>query len=132
MKQLIIFVLCLSLLNAQISQLPPFNVDKSRLTVSGMSAGGFFSTQFHVAYSSVITGMGSWAGGPFACYISHKFTCMNNPNTSHGGALDTITEAITLSTELRIDDVTNMANDKIYIFTGSGDSTSPSGRKGSG
>jgi len=38
-------------------------VDRSQISVSGMSGGGMMSTQMHVAYSSVIMGAGIIAGG---------------------------------------------------------------------
>lgn len=48
--------------------LPAFNVDKNLITLSGISAGACFATQFHVAYSSIIAGAGMWAGVPYLCY----------------------------------------------------------------
>jgi poly(3-hydroxybutyrate) depolymerase len=42
-------------------------VDKSSVTVSGLSSGGFFAHQFQVAYSSLVKGAGIMAGGPYAC-----------------------------------------------------------------
>jgi len=38
-------------------------VDRSKISVSGFSAGGMMSTQMHVAYSSVIMGAGIISGG---------------------------------------------------------------------
>jgi hypothetical protein len=37
------------------------------VTVSGVSSGGFFAHQFHVAYSERVAGAGVVAGGPYAC-----------------------------------------------------------------
>jgi poly(3-hydroxybutyrate) depolymerase len=37
------------------------------VTVSGVSSGGFFAHQFHVAFSDVVNGAGIIAAGPFAC-----------------------------------------------------------------
>jgi hypothetical protein len=37
------------------------------VTVSGLSSGGFFAHQFHVAYSELVAGAGIVAGGPYAC-----------------------------------------------------------------
>lgn len=37
------------------------------VTVSGISAGGFMASQFHVAFSSRVQGVGILAGGPFYC-----------------------------------------------------------------
>jgi hypothetical protein len=43
------------------------NLDRSSITVSGLSSGAFFAHQFHVAYSSLVKGAGIVAGGPYAC-----------------------------------------------------------------
>ena len=42
-------------------------LDRSSVTVSGLSSGGFFAHQFHVAHSSLVTGAGIIAGGPYGC-----------------------------------------------------------------
>ena len=42
-------------------------LDRTAITVSGLSSGGFFAHQFHVAYSKLVTGAGIIAGGPFRC-----------------------------------------------------------------
>ena len=53
------------------------------LTTSGLSSGGFFSTQFHVAYSSVVSGAAIIAGGPYLCSEGSSITattaCMTDP-----------------------------------------------------
>jgi poly(3-hydroxybutyrate) depolymerase len=40
---------------------------QERITVSGISAGAFMASQFHVAFSSRVEGVGILAGGPFYC-----------------------------------------------------------------
>ena len=42
--------------------LDKYNIDKSQISVSGLSAGAAFATQFHVIYSSDIMGAGIIAG----------------------------------------------------------------------
>jgi poly(3-hydroxybutyrate) depolymerase len=39
-----------------------YNVDKSKITVSGISSGAAMANQLHVAYSSVFSGVGIVAG----------------------------------------------------------------------
>ena len=46
---------------------PVANIDRTAITVSGLSSGGFFAHQFHIAYSKLVNGSGIVAGGPFAC-----------------------------------------------------------------
>ena len=42
-------------------------LDRGTVTVSGLSSGGFFAHQFHVAHSDLVTGAGILAGGPYGC-----------------------------------------------------------------
>src|SRR3954467_11878831 len=42
-------------------------LEPGSVTVSGISSGAFFAHQFHVAYSSLVTGAGIVAGGPYGC-----------------------------------------------------------------
>jgi hypothetical protein len=45
----------------------PLNIDKTQISVSGISSGGFMAHQFHVAHSSNVMGAGIVAGGPYYC-----------------------------------------------------------------
>jgi hypothetical protein len=51
--------------------IPPLStyskLDPNSVTVSGVSAGGFFAHQFQIAYSGLVKGAGIVAGGPYAC-----------------------------------------------------------------
>ena len=52
-------------------KLPPLpGLDRTAITVSGLSSGGFFAHQFHVAFSSLVKGAGILAGGPYGCVES--------------------------------------------------------------
>jgi poly(3-hydroxybutyrate) depolymerase len=42
-------------------------LDRGAVTVSGLSSGGFFAHQFHVAHSALVAGAGIVAGGPYGC-----------------------------------------------------------------
>lgn len=46
---------------------PLQKLDSRAITVSGISSGAFFAHQFHVAYSSLVKGVGMVAGGPYGC-----------------------------------------------------------------
>jgi poly(3-hydroxybutyrate) depolymerase len=46
-----------------------YNIDKSKITVSGISAGGAMAAQMHVAYSATIKGAGIVTGRTFKCYF---------------------------------------------------------------
>lgn len=42
-------------------------IDKTNISVSGISSGAFMAHQFHVAHSAHIMGVGIVAGGPYYC-----------------------------------------------------------------
>lgn len=42
----------------------PLNIDKTQLSVSGISSGGFMAHQFHVAHSSNVMGPALSLAGP--------------------------------------------------------------------
>ena len=44
-----------------------YHVEADNVTVSGISSGGYMAVQLGVAYSSVFSGVGVFAAGPFAC-----------------------------------------------------------------
>jgi hypothetical protein len=48
-------------------QLGALNIQEGSVTVSGLSSGGFMSVKIHVAYSSLINGVGVFSGGPYYC-----------------------------------------------------------------
>jgi hypothetical protein len=59
---------------------PIERIDKSSVTVSGLSSGGFFAHQFHIAYSAQVKGAGIAAGGPYACAEQAPFWLRYYPN----------------------------------------------------
>jgi len=54
---------------APLTTLPQLCVFTKNITVSGISSGADFVVQFSVAYSSMITGVGVFAGEPFSCAV---------------------------------------------------------------
>jgi hypothetical protein len=46
------------------------DISRTGVTVSGLSSGGFFAHQFHIAFSKLVHGAGIIAGGPFGCVES--------------------------------------------------------------
>lgn len=48
--------------NNLIHCLGPYTIQDGSLTVSGISAGGAMATQFHVAFSKNVNGVGLFAG----------------------------------------------------------------------
>lgn len=95
----------------------------SSFTVSGLSSGGFFSTQFHVAFSSSVTGAAVIAGGPYYCSEgsqTHAETaCMSSPVLLNLNAC--IAEAQKNAAAGSIDSLSNLEKASVYIFSGSKD-----------
>jgi len=97
-----------------------YNVDTSQITASGLSSGGYFAVQFHVAYSKIIRGVGVIAGGPFWCAQGSVFiatdSCMKRPD------LISTTElvAITYSSAATgvIDSTRYLKNSQVYTLSG--------------
>ncbi len=48
-----------------------------QISISGISSGGFFAVQYHVAHSSEVMGVGVVAGGPYHCAGSWSWVCLN-------------------------------------------------------
>ncbi|XP_025083450.1 uncharacterized protein LOC112557673 [Pomacea canaliculata] len=122
-----VFLLILLVLHVSASgavRLDSYNVDPKSLSVSGISSGAAMATQFHVAHSSVVMGVGLVAGVPFMCSGGNLVTatgvCMELPSTILVSAL----EAVTASGALvgNIDSTSNMRNDRVWIYAGTHDS----------
>lgn len=123
----------LSSLSVASKKLPGLSVNLEESSVSGLSSGAFMTSQFYVVNSDIMVGAGIIAGGPYLCaqswvfnnYITNATTaCMSplspkfGPNTPH---LLELTRQ--LSDTKKIDDVDNLKNDRLYIFTGKSDKT---------
>ena len=44
-----------------------YRIESNKITVSGISSGGYMAVQLGVAYSSVFSGVGVFAAGPYGC-----------------------------------------------------------------
>ena len=106
--------------------LPPLNIDKTQTTVSGLSSGGYMAVQLHVAYSATFKkGAGIVAGGPFYCAQGSIFTatgpCMASPADIPISSLVATTNS--WSSQGSVDPVSNLQGSKVYLFSGSADTT---------
>jgi dienelactone hydrolase len=103
--------------------LPQLNVDKSRISVSGLSAGGFMANQLGWAHSSTFMGVGVFAGGPYTCARQSNYTsCMYNALIS-SGMQSGMQANINNWSGTSIDAKANVANQKIFLFVGTSDYT---------
>ena len=106
--------------------LPQLNIDKTQTTVSGLSSGGFMAVQLHVAYSATFKkGAGIVAGGPFDC-SEGSITNATGRCTASPSGIPTSTLVATTNnwaSQGSIDPVSNLQSSKVYLFSGSIDST---------
>jgi hypothetical protein len=97
-----------------------YNVNINNTSVSGLSSGGFFAGQLGVAFSSIIKGVGIVAGGTYDCAGQMGyFSCMYQGSPS---VTASISNTKSWSGSL-IDASSNMANQRIYMFSGKSDTT---------
>ncbi len=111
---------------AQISRaapLPQLNVDKTKISVSGISSGGFMANQLGIAHASSFMGVGVFAGGPYMCAGHYDYkSCMYNASIS-SSMLNTMQADINNWSGSANDNKAGIANQKIYMFVGLSDST---------
>ncbi|WP_281545216.1 PHB depolymerase family esterase [Grimontia sp. SpTr1] len=121
--------------NDKADPLPQLGADSETVTVSGLSSGGAMAVQYSVAYSSEVKGVGVIAGIPYDCVnvlsfdpkdplanlnsITRAFHCMEK-----GADVDSLL-SLTKKREKdgKIDDITNIASQKVWLFSGTEDPT---------
>jgi poly(3-hydroxybutyrate) depolymerase len=103
--------------------LPALNIDKTKITVSGLSSGGFMANQLGYAHSSTFKGVGVFAGEPYMCAGHSNYTaCMYNA-TIPASALSTMQADLNNWSGTAIDAKSNVAAQKVYLFVGTSDAT---------
>ncbi len=121
-------------IQAQGNALPAMKTKE--LSVSGLSSGGFMAVQFSVAYSGSVVGAGIIAGGPYNCSrgnVSVATTvCSCTTGTPWCGVVPGGTNVPDLVATTRryaargeIDATTNLAAQRIWLFSGRADSVVP-------
>ncbi|WP_256079633.1 poly(3-hydroxybutyrate) depolymerase [Massilia sp. YIM B04103] len=118
---------------AQAGTLPAlaaYGADPGQTSVSGMSSGAFMAAQFSVAFSATVVGAGIVAGGPFYCAglfaptlpaQAASSVCMTPLGSSGPRASAALQFAGAFAEQGRIDSLSGLARQKIYIFSGTKD-----------
>ena len=106
--------------------LPKYNVSVNEVSVSGFSSGAHMAAQMHFAYSKTVRkGAGIVAGGPVYCSQGNAAiatgACMLNTASRNLPYL--ISTVSTWSGNGYIDPTSNMAASKVYLLSGTIDST---------
>lgn len=99
-----------------------FHIDPERVTVSGLSSGAYMAGQLHVAHSSLFSGAGLLAGGPYRCAGGSVQQALGA--CAGGGEIDIeaiAAEVRRLADRGAIDDPDNLRDDRVWIFRGARD-----------
>ena len=105
-----------------------YAVDIGQTSVSGISAGAYMADQFLVAYSADVIGAGLFAGGPYNCARGSVFTalndCMSTPSQLNASVMQQLVDtARQRAAAGQIDDLANLAQRRLYVFSGTRDET---------
>ena len=118
-------------------RLPSLTIDPEGISVSGVSSGGFMASQFHIAHSGQIMGAAVIAGGPYYCagrrYPFNMFRsvaiCSNTtawlPFFGPPSVQPSVEEIDRQAARGAIDDPAHLAEDRIYLFSGTRDEQVP-------
>jgi hypothetical protein len=113
----------LSNIRINVRSLESYKIDPDRITVSGISAGGFLAHQLHIAYSDIFKGAGLIGCGPYYCARNSLYYAISNGLRAFE-ALDTksiIYEIEMLARENEISSPMNLKEHKVWMFRGTND-----------
>lgn len=108
------------------ASLAGMGADISRVTVSGISSGGYMATQFHVAHSSMVNGAGVLAAGPYDCAEGSLLRALSNctspdSDTPQPDPDVSVTRLKAYAQAGKIDSIDHLADDRAWIFSGGAD-----------
>ena len=107
---------------APLPEVTSYNVDRDRITVSGVSSGAMMATQFHLAHSDFVGGVAMIAGGPYYCAEASLQKglgpCMKGGDMAMPSLLEYARAAAAAGS---IDDLGNLADDPVWLFHGAND-----------
>ena len=90
---------------------------RSRITVSGVSAGGFMAVQSHVAFADRIGGAAVVAGGPYHCAQGDVQTALSQCMTGEGLTVEPLVRfARTAAGEGDIAPLVGLESARVWIF----------------
>lgn len=96
-----------------------YDIDKSRISVSGISSGAYMAGQVHLSHSALFNGAAIIAGGPYYCAMGELARglgpCMKGGELGLAGLIE---YARTAASEGKIDALSNLADDRVWIFHG--------------
>jgi len=124
-------------ISPEIVQLGQYKVQKGQSSVSGLSSGAFMTVQLHLAHSASFAGSGVVAGGPYRGVETFRASATLAEDAYELNALQLCMAPLTpelapqaaYSVQLArqaeqdkmIDPLSNLASQRVYVFTGSCD-----------
>lgn len=122
------------------ARLDRYQIDTGQVSVAGLSSGAFMANQIHVAHSKDVTGAALIAGGLYGCAVidvSPKGFVLASASQAVGPCSEEPGQLAgtrfysdivhTLARNNLVDPPRNLANSKIYLFTGGSDRVVSSG-----
>ena len=104
-----------------------YNADLHQTSVSGISSGGYMAVQLHIAFSSIMKGVGVFAGGPYHCAGSSGKSTQAQSSCQYASPLPDVNASIAYTDHESgagtIDATSNLAGQKVWLFSGTNDST---------
>lgn len=96
-----------------------YNIDTSRISVSGISSGAYMAGQLHLAHSAIFNGVAIVAGGPYYCAMGEISRGLGPCMKGGELGLDLLLEyARAAAATGKIDDLANLGDDRVWIFHG--------------
>ncbi len=98
---------------------------EKKITVSGISSGGYFAHQFHIIHSELVEGAAIFAAGPYGCAGGDALIAMNicmkgagvfGQGARSNAAIRWVSSFGILPTP------SNLSDDRVFIFSGKEDS----------
>ncbi len=112
-------------LPAAVVSLGAYNADLQKTSVSGISSGGYMAVQLHIAFSSIMTGVGVFAGGPYHCagggLTPALTTCTQGSPAVDVSSLISVTDRRAAAGDL--DATSALAGQQVWLFSGTRDTT---------
>lgn len=120
MKQLVLSTLLLASLPG-LAQLPSLTLDKQKITVSGLSSGGYMAAQLLVAHSDRVQGAGIIAAGPVYCAENSLMTALDHcvNKTDSPIPIDALVDTVRdWAEQQKIAPLEHLENAKVWLFHG--------------
>jgi predicted peptidase len=100
-----------------------YDIDTTRISVSGVSSGAMMASQLHVAHSALFSGVAMVAGGPYYCAEASLSKgldeCIKGGDLKLAALVD---YAKASAASGAIDPLQNLGDDKVWLLLGSKDS----------